>query len=275
MQFAAATSSAGSPSRPCDSFRVMKLVDFFSRRADQAAPEIAAGSAHVAAAAKDVEFELARQKMVERQLRERGIRSSRVLDAMSSVPRHLFVSSEHSSEAYADTPLPIGAGQTISQPYMVAAMADALELAGHEKALEVGAGSGYQAVVLSLLAREVFAVESVASLADAARELLARLGCANVRIETGDGSQGWPAGAPYDAILVSAGAPSVPQPLIEQLAEGGRLVIPVGPAKHQELVRIVKRDGGTVRESLLACRFVPLLGQYGWRSSGAQEPPRG
>jgi protein-L-isoaspartate(D-aspartate) O-methyltransferase len=158
---------------------------------------------------------------------------------------------------------------------MVAAMSDALELAGQEKVLEVGAGSGYQAAVLSLLARQVFAVESVPSLTDAARERLARLGYKNVRIETGDGSQGWPADAPYDAILVSAGAPSVPQPLIEQLAEGGRLVIPVGPAKHQELVRIVKRDGGTVRESLLACRFVPLLGQYGWRSSGAQEPPRG
>jgi protein-L-isoaspartate(D-aspartate) O-methyltransferase len=255
---------------------VMKLADFFTRRSDQVAPEITSSGAAATVAASDAEFESARQKMVDRQLRERGIRSARVLDAMSSVPRHLFVSSAHAPEAYADSPLPIGAGQTISQPYMVAAMADALELKGHEKVLEVGAGSGYQAAVLSLLAREVIAVESVAPLANAARERLARLGYTNVRIEIGDGSQGWPANAPYDGILVSAGAPDVPRPLIEQLADCGRLVIPVGPAKHQDLIRIVKRNGGTVRESLLACRFVPLVGQHGWRSAAqGQEPSRG
>jgi protein-L-isoaspartate(D-aspartate) O-methyltransferase len=232
---------------------------------------IAAGSRANSAA-----LESARSDMVERQLRKRDIRSPRVLEAMGSVPRHLFVPPEYASEAYADSPLPIGAGQTISQPYMVAAMAETLLLEGNEKLLEVGAGSGYQAAVLSLLAREVIAVESQRSLADATRERLARLGYNNIRVETGDGSQGWPPSAPYDAILVTAGAPSIPPPLLEQLAEGGRLVIPVGPAKQQELLRIVKRERRVTRESLFACRFVPLLGRFGWPSpSPAQEPSRG
>ncbi len=214
--------------------------------------------------------------MVDRQLRKRDIRSPRVLEAMSSVPRHLFVPPEHMDDAYTDSPLPIGAGQTISQPYMVAAMAEALLLEGSEKVLEIGAGSGYQAAVLSLLAREVIAVESQPLLADAARIRLAKLGYNNIRVETGDGSQGWPPDAPYDAILVTAGAPFVPPPLLEQLAEGGRLVIPVGPAKQQELLRILKREGRTTQESLFACRFVPLLGLFGWPSpSPAGEPSRG
>ncbi|HXP23004.1 MAG TPA: protein-L-isoaspartate(D-aspartate) O-methyltransferase, partial [Candidatus Sulfotelmatobacter sp.] len=182
-------------------------------------------------------MESARSDMVERQLRKRDIRSPRVLEAMGSVPRHLFVPPEHAGEAYTDSPLPIGEGQTISQPYMVAAMADVLLLEGNEKVLEVGAGSGYQAAVLSLLARDVIAVESQPTLADVAHERLTRLGYGNVRVETGDGSQGWPPDAPYDAILVTAGAPYVPPPLLEQLAEDGRLVIPVGPAKQQELLR--------------------------------------
>lgn len=211
------------------------------------------------------DFEAARREMVERQIRNRDIRSKRVLEAMAAVPRHLFVPPEYSHEAYADEPLPIGEGQTISQPFMVAAMADALSLEGHERVLEVGAGSGYQAAVLSLLAREVIAVEAQPVLTAAARERLARLGYANVRIEEGDGSLGWPAEAPYDAILVTAAAPAVPPPLIEQLAEGGRLVIPVGRAEHQELLRIVKREGRTTQQGLYACRFVPLVGRYGWR----------
>lgn len=210
-------------------------------------------------------FEDARRGMVARQIHDRGIRSQRVLDAMQSVPRHLFVLPEHVFAAYADEPLPIGEGQTISQPFMVAAMADALALEGHERVLEIGAGSGYQAAVLSLLAREVIAVETQPVLASAARERLARLGYANVQIEEADGSLGWPSAAPYDAILVTAGAPAVPPPLVEQLAEGGRLVIPVGRPEQQELLRIVKRDGGTSQESLYACRFVPLLGRHGWR----------
>jgi protein-L-isoaspartate(D-aspartate) O-methyltransferase len=216
------------------------------------------------AATSDASFDAARHEMVARQIRGREIRSERVLAAMAAVPRHLFVRPAESAEAYADSPLPIGEGQTISQPFMVAAMAEALALEGHERVLEVGAGSGYQAAILSLLAREVVAVEAQHALAEQARERLARLGYANVRVPEGDGSLGWAPGAPYDAILVSAAAPAVPPPLLEQLAGGGRLVLPVGPADQQELQRIVKRDGGITQESLFACRFVPLLGRYGW-----------
>ena len=211
------------------------------------------------------DFERARREMVTRQISERGIHSPRVLEAMQSVERHLFVPPEHAFRAYADEPLPIGEGQTISQPFMVAAMADALSLEGHESVLEIGAGSGYQAAVISLLAREVIAIEAQITLAASARERLARLGFPNVRVEVGDGSLGWPANAPYDAILVTAAAPAVPPPLIKQLAEGGRLVIPVGSADHQDLFRIVKKSETTSQQSLFACRFVPLLGRYGWR----------
>ena len=212
-----------------------------------------------------MDFEIARQDMVARQVRDRGIRSQRVLDAMSSVPRHLFVPPQNVSAAYSDEPLAIGERQTISQPFMVAAMADALWLTGDERVLEVGAGSGYQAAVLSLLAREVVALEVQPALAVSARQRLSRLGYSNVRIEEGDGSMGWPIGAPYNAILVTAAAPAVPPPLLDQLAEGGRLVIPVGGIEEQKLIRIVKRAGWTTQQSLHACRFVPLLGRHGWR----------
>jgi protein-L-isoaspartate(D-aspartate) O-methyltransferase len=219
------------------------------------------------------EFEAARREMVARQIGGRGIQCARVLDAMCSVPRHLFVPPEHVPKAYADEPLSIGEGQTISQPFIVAAMADALSLDGHERILEIGAGSGYQAAVVSLLAREVIAVETNPALAAAARDRLSRLGYKNIRIEVADGSVGWPADAPYDAILVTAAAPAVPPPLVEQLADGGRLVLPVGSADHQDLIRIVKRNGRLAQESLFACRFVPLLGRYGWRQD-SQEPFR-
>jgi protein-L-isoaspartate(D-aspartate) O-methyltransferase len=215
-------------------------------------------------------FEDSRREMVARQIHSRGIETRSVLDAMLSVPRHLFVPPEQLLAAYADEPLPIGAGQTISQPFMVAAMADALSLARTDRVLEVGAGSGYQAAVLSVLAREIIAVETQPELAVSARERLSRLGFANVRIEEADGSLGWPAGRPYDAILVTAAAPAIPPPLIEQLAEGGRLVIPVGSAEQQNLLKIVKHDGAVSHHSLYACRFVPLVGRYGW-NSGAQE----
>ena len=226
-------------------------------------------------------FEAARQEMVARQLRARGITSQTVLDAMASVPRHLFVSPDQTSSAYSDEPLSIGSGQTISQPFMVAAMSEALSLQGSERVLEVGAGSGYQAAILSLLARDVTAIEAQPELASQARERLSRLGYTNVRVEAGDGSMGWPPmssthgppGALYEAILVAAAAPTVPPPLVEQLAEGGRLVIPVGKSDHQELVRIVKRNGSTSQESLFACRFVPLLGHFGWHPI-AQGSPR-
>lgn len=213
------------------------------------------------------DFEFARREMVSKQISGRGIRSPRVLEAILSVPRHLFVPPQHAAEAYADSPLPIGEGQTISQPFMVAAMAEELSLQGSERVLEVGAGSGYQAAVLSRLAREVIAIESHPALAAQAHERLARLGYTNVRIEHDDGSLGWPPGAPYDAILVTAAAPAVPPPLVDQLKEGGRLVIPVGPAAHQELLRIVKHEGGNTQESRYDCRFVPLLGRYGWREN--------
>lgn len=210
-------------------------------------------------------LERLRRHMVLRQIEARGIRQPAVLRTMDLVPRHLFVPAESIQRAYEDEPLAIGSGQTISQPFMVAAMAEALWLEGNERVLEIGSGSGYQAAVLSLLARDVTAIERNPTLAAAAKVRLAELGYANVRIEEGDGSLGWLPSAPYDAILVSAGAPAVPPPLLEQLEENGRLVIPVGGADEQKLIRIVKRGGRTSRESLYACRFVPLRGSFGWR----------
>jgi protein-L-isoaspartate(D-aspartate) O-methyltransferase len=213
----------------------------------------------------DPDFEAARRNMVARQIQARGVASARVLGAMQTVPRHLFVPLDQADAAYADEPLPIGNGQTISQPFMVASMADALRLDGRERVLEIGAGSGYQAAVLAQLAAQVVAVETFPDLVASARARISKLSYANVRIELGDGSLGWPASAPYDAILVSAAAPAVPQPLMDQLVEGGRLVIPVGGADEQELVRIVKGSGTATRQTLYACRFVPLRGRFGWR----------
>jgi protein-L-isoaspartate(D-aspartate) O-methyltransferase len=218
------------------------------------------------------DFEAARERMVARQIRARGIGDERLLATMQTVPRHAFVPSSHLRSAYEDQPLPIGEGQTISQPYIVAAMTDALSLTGTERVLEVGAGSGYQAAVLSRLAREVIAIESQPGLIEAARMRLADLGYTNVRIEEGDGSAGWPPDAPYDAILVAAAAPSVPPPLVEQLADGGRLVIPVGAPDEQELLRIQKTANGIARKSICGCRFVPLLGRYGWPDTGTSRP---
>jgi len=208
--------------------------------------------------------------MVEQQLRARDIRDERVLDAMREVPRHLFVPLDCIESAYTDQPLSIGHGQTISQPYMVAAMTEALALTGTERVLEVGAGSGYQAAILGRLAREVIALELEPALAEQAAARLARLGYANVRVLAGDASGGYPPMAPYDAIVVSAAARSVPQPLVEQLAEGGRLLIPVGPEDSQELLRLRRAHGGITREVLHYCRFVPLLGRHGQPEGGPQ-----
>ncbi len=218
------------------------------------------------------DYEAARNHMVAHQIRARGVRDERVLAAMQTVPRHLFVPASHRDAAYEDEPLPIGAGQTISQPYIVAAMTEALSLTGAERVLEVGAGSGYQAAILSRVAREVIAVESQTELIEPARRHLAELGYINARIEQGDGSAGWPEAAPYDAILVAAAAPAIPPPLIEQLADGGRLVIPVGSSEQQDLLRIQKTRGRTVQQSVCACRFVPLLGRYGWPDTGKPRP---
>jgi protein-L-isoaspartate(D-aspartate) O-methyltransferase len=217
-----------------------------------------------------INFAELRRAMVEEQIRKRGVADPRVLEAMLAVPRHEFVPAERAAEAYTDQPLPIGEGQTISQPYMVAAMAEALELTGAERVLEIGTGCGYQVAVLSRLAREVFTIEAHIPLAETAAQRLARLGFANVQVKAGDGTLGWPEAAPFDAILVTAAAPSVPPPLVEQLAEGGRLVIPVGTPDFQELCRIRKREGRTTREALFDCRFVPLRGRYGWQDPHAR-----
>ena len=208
-----------------------------------------------------------RLAMVENQIRKRGVSSARVLEAMAGVPRHEFVPEKFRDYAYADKPLPIGEGQTISQPYIVAAMTEALEPGGAERVLEIGTGSGYQAAVLSILARQVITVESHTSLALAAQELLMKLGYANVHVHNGDGSAGFPDAAPYDAILVTAGAPEIPQVFASQLREGGRIVIPVGDPENQKLVQARKEDGNLKSRSLFDCRFVPLLGRYGWRES--------
>lgn len=207
-----------------------------------------------------------REGMVEKQLRRRGIRSPRVLAAMRQVPRHEFVPAIWRHAAYDDGPLPIGAGQTISQPYMVAAMAEALELSGGERVLEVGAGSGYAAAVLAELASEVFAIERLGALVRLARANLARAGYSRVRVVQGDGSLGHPEAAPFQAISVAAAAPDVPFRLIEQLdARGGRLAIPVGSLDDQELRLIHKLRDGLHTRVVNYCRFVPLQGELAWR----------
>ncbi len=207
-----------------------------------------------------------RREMVREQIRGRGILSPNVIEAMLRVPRHEFVPEEVVAGAYADQPLPIGDGQTISQPFMVAAMTEAMELKGEERVLEVGTGSGYQSAVLSLLAKEVHTVEYISTLAATARERLHRLGYRNIFVHIGDGTLGWAGAAPYDGIVVTAAAPRIPQPLVDQLAEGGRLVIPVGPAMEQDLLLVRKISGRTSAETLHHCRFVPLVGRHGWPS---------
>jgi protein-L-isoaspartate(D-aspartate) O-methyltransferase len=217
-------------------------------------------------------FEHARNEMVATQLRRRGITDSRVLAAMSSVRREEFVPAELRGRAYEDAPLPIGEDQTISQPYMVAAMTAALRLSGGERVLEIGSGSGYQAAILASLAREVFAVEWRPKLAEEASERLQKLHF-NVNVHCGDGTLGLPQHAPFDAILVAAAAPGVPPPLLEQLSEGGRMVVPVGDIKNQEL-RLIERVHGTFRTIMLeSCRFVPLIGVHGWKESALDERP--
>jgi protein-L-isoaspartate(D-aspartate) O-methyltransferase len=209
-------------------------------------------------------FDDLRREMVERQLRRRGIRDERVLAAFEWVPRHAFVPDALRGRAYEDTPLPIGHGQTISQPLMVAEMLEAMELGGDERVLEVGAGCGYQAALLGCLAKEVFAVEIVVPLVERARVHLGRIGFANVHVVCSDGSMGYEPAAPYDAIVVAAAAPALPPPLVDQLVTGGRLLIPVGDMFGQVLVRVRKlEDGGITTERLTACAFVPLVGAYG------------
>lgn len=200
--------------------------------------------------------------MVATQLRARGIRDPRVLDAMSEVPREAFVSSELAAEAYADHPLPIAAGQTISQPYIVALMTEALDLDDDDDVLEIGTGSGYAAAVAARIARRVFTIERHAELADTARDRLDALGCVNVAVRCGDGTHGWPEHAPYAAIVVAAAGPELPRELLEELAVGGRLVIPLGDATLQELVRITRTAPARFRREMLgAVQFVPLVAE--------------
>jgi protein-L-isoaspartate(D-aspartate) O-methyltransferase len=213
---------------------------------------------------RGLNHESRRLDMVEKQIRARGISDALVLAAMRKVPRHLFVPEDWSGSAYDDRPLPIGHGQTISQPYMVAIMTEAMNLEGNESVLEIGTGSGYQAAILAEVADHVVTIERKMELQEGAERLLKKLGYDNVEAVMGDGSKGHPPGAPYDAIIVTAGAPQVPEVLVGQLALGGRLVIPVGNSFHQTLTRVTKTGEGAETESLDGCVFVPLIGEYGW-----------
>lgn len=202
--------------------------------------------------------------MVLEQLQSRDIRDPRTLAAMSEVPRHCFVDDAMQGRAYGDHPLPIGAGQTISQPYIVAYMTQALRLTGKEKVLEIGTGSGYQAAVLSRMCSQVFTVERINSLLAGARRVFDKLRYFNIRSKLDDGTLGWPEFAPYDAIIVTAGGPGIPEPLIQQLADPGRLIIPVGN-QHEQVLQLLEKKEGAVEISLLTgVRFVDLVGEYGW-----------
>jgi len=214
------------------------------------------------------DFAIARRRMVEDQVIARGVKDIRVIDAMLKVPRHKFVEEAFENKAYQDAPLPIGEKQTISQPYMVAVMSEALALKGPETILEVGTGSGYQAAILALLADRVFSLERIPSLARRARKVLDECGFSKINIRLADGTLGWQDMAPFDAILVTAGAPQVPQDYLDQLAVGGRLVIPVGDRNSQVLKRITRSGEQEYQEEqLLGCRFVPLIGNHGWNES--------
>jgi len=213
-------------------------------------------------------FARKRNQMVRDQIEARGIHNERLLEAFRKVPRHLFVEEALQNQAYEDYPLPIGDGQTISQPYMVAIMIDALQLTGKENILEIGTGSGYQTALLAELGEEVYSIERIPSLAHRAITILNRMGYYNVTIRIGDGTFGWPEKAPFDAIIVSAGAPEVPEVLKGQLAVGGRLVIPVGTQSMQNLFRVTHTPEGFKTENLGGCTFVKLIGRYGWRNNG-------
>ena len=212
----------------------------------------------------DGEFRASRRRLVET-LRERGIRDLAVLRAVEATPRHLFVPTGVRHRAYEDSALPIGNGQTISQPSIHARYLELLKLGGHERVLEVGTGSGYQTVLLAHLAAQVFSIERIPALLNGARDAITRAGVRNVSLLLGDGTLGWREYSPYDAILVSAAAPSVPQPLLDQLAEKGRLLIPLGGQDVQTLAVITKREGTVHREDVLPVSFVPLLGMHGWQ----------
>jgi len=210
-------------------------------------------------------FEQLRKQMVETQLVPRGIKDERVLKAFLKVPRHEFVLPEEIDSAYGDFPLGIGSGQTISQPYMVACMTEHLALKGDEKALEIGTGSGYQAAILSELAKEVYTVERIYELAKSSAARFKRLGYENIKVKAADGTLGWPQEAPFDAIIVTAAAPDVPKALVKQLKDGGRLIAPIGSRMSQSLRIITKKSGRTSATDGCSCIFVPLIGEQGWK----------
>jgi protein-L-isoaspartate(D-aspartate) O-methyltransferase len=205
-----------------------------------------------------------RLRMVEHQIIARGITNPRILAAIRQIPRHFFIPPPYDRTAYDDNPLPIGNGQTISQPYIVALMTDLLNPAPGDRVLELGTGSGYQTAILATLAKHVVTIERVPAIANLARSNLSRLGITNIDLIVGDGTTGYPAGAPFNAILITAAAPKVPQTLIDQLAEGGRLVAPVGGRDLQELIRVTRAGNQTVESLHGGVRFVPLIGKYGW-----------
>ncbi len=206
------------------------------------------------------DFQAMRQKMVETQIKSRGIKDERVLSAMLKVERHRFVPKSYESQAYSDQPLPIGEGQTISQPYIVALMTELLDLKGKERVLEIGTGSGYQAAILAELAKEVYTIEIIETLASTAKTLLMELGYQNIQVKAGDGYLGWPEHAPFDAIMVTCAPDHIPEPLLDQLKEGGRLVVPVG-TYSQELKKIVKRSGKIETTDVIPVLFVPMTGE--------------
>jgi len=214
--------------------------------------------------ARSLDYRLAREKMVQSQLIPRGIKDPRVLEAMGKVPRDRFVEEALVGEAYNDHPLPIGHNQTISQPYIVALMTEALALKGDEKVLEIGTGSGYQTAILAELSYKVYTVERIRALMVEARRILAQLNYNNILFKAFDGTLGWKEYEPYDAIIVTAGSPKLPQPLLDQLAEGGRLIIPTGGRSSQELIKVTKRNGNYIQKNLGGCRFVNLIGVHGW-----------
>ncbi len=213
----------------------------------------------------DHDYRLARERMVKNQLIPRGIHQKEVLEIMGKIPRHLFVEEGLIGEAYNDHPLPIGHKQTISQPYIVALMTEALGLTGKGKTLEIGTGSGYQTAILSELSEMVYTIERVRPLMEQARKRLFDLGYTNILFKSFDGTLGWKEFEPFDAIIVTAGAPKIPQPLIDQLADGGRLVIPVGDKYSQELIKITKKGDKIEQENYGGCRFVDLIGIHGWQ----------
>ena len=210
-------------------------------------------------------YEEERMKMVQMQLIRRGITDVNVLETMKKVPRHRFVPEKLAESAYGDCPLSIGEGQTISQPYMVALMTQCLELTGCEKVLEVGTGSGYQTAILAELSGKVYTMERVEDLSCRAAGILKEFGYANIRFRVGDGSEGWSEFAPYDGVMVTAGSPGIPEPVVRQLAEKGRIVIPVGGEYSQDLVAGREKKAGLEKRTVCGCTFVPLVGKYGWR----------